>query len=77
MRNWYSKHLGLNTDDYGTSFEWRQADASSLKGFTQWSPFTDKTTYFDPSEKDFMINYRVENLQLCYRVEKGGCENGG
>ena len=33
------------------------------KGFTQWSPFNEKTKYFEPSTRDFMINYRVENLE--------------
>jgi predicted enzyme related to lactoylglutathione lyase len=62
MREWYKEHLGLATDKYGTSFEWRQAPDNTKKGFTQWSPFSEKTTYFEPSKKDFMINYRVENL---------------
>lgn len=63
MREWYKTHLGLNTDQYGTSFEWREGADSSKKGFTQWSPFPNTTRYFEPSSKDFMINYRVENLE--------------
>lgn len=62
MKDWYSKHLGLNIDKYGTSFEFRQADDPSKKGFLQWSPFKSDSTYFAPSEKEYMINYRVENL---------------
>ena len=62
MREWYKTHLGLNTNPYGTVFEWRQANDSTKKGFTQWSPFKEATKYFEPSTKDFMINYRVENL---------------
>ena len=62
MREWYQTHLGLNTNQYGAVFEWRQATDSTKKGFTQWSPFAEKTKYFEPSTKDFMINYRVENL---------------
>jgi hypothetical protein len=27
----------------------------------QWSPFTEKTSYFLPSTKDFMLHYRVAN----------------
>ena len=33
------------------------------KGLTQWNPFAENTKYFEPSSKDFMINYRVENLE--------------
>ena len=63
MKEWYKKHLGLATDQYGTSFEWRQGDDASKKGFTQWSPFSDTAKYFQPSEKEFMINYRVADLE--------------
>ena len=59
---WYKKHLGINTEEYGTSFEWRKCEAPHEKGFTAWSPFKEDTNYFAPSQKDFMINYRVENL---------------
>ena len=61
-REWYKKHLGLVTNQYGSVFEWRQADEPSKKGFSQWSPFGEKTKYFEPSQKDFMINYRVNDL---------------
>lgn len=64
VKEWYKKHLGLNTDPYGTTFEWREEADPAKKGFTQWSPFSESTTYFEPSTKDFMINYRVENLEV-------------
>ena len=63
MREWYKTHLGLNINQYGAVFEWRQGADTTKKGFTQWSPFAEKTKYFEPSTKDFMINYRVENLE--------------
>ena len=73
VKAWYREHLGLQTDQYGTNFEWRQAADPSQKGFTQWSPFTDSTTYFQPSEKDFMINYRVDDLDgLLEELKKAG-----
>lgn len=28
-----------------------------------WSPFDENTKYFAPSEKEFMINYRVQNIE--------------
>lgn len=63
MRAWYSKHLGLNTNEYGATFEWKEATDVTQNGETQWSPFSEKTNYFAPSTKDFMINYRVANLK--------------
>lgn len=62
VKEWYSKHLGLNMDKYGTSFEWRQGDDPTKYGFTQWCAFSDSTKYFSPSVKEFMINYRVQDL---------------
>lgn len=61
-KDWYKTHLGLDTDDYGTSFEWRQGVDSNKKGFTQWSPFKKTTEYFAPSDQDFMVNFRVDDL---------------
>ncbi|MCH5599959.1 VOC family protein [Niabella ginsengisoli] len=73
MRAWYQKHLGLNTNEYGAVFEWRQGADSSKKGFTQWSPFPETTKYFEPSEQEFMINYRVENIEaLVEELKKEG-----
>lgn len=62
MRDWYKTHLGLNTNEYGATFEWRENGDSTKTGQTQWTPFAETTKYFEPSAKDFMINYRVENL---------------
>jgi predicted enzyme related to lactoylglutathione lyase len=62
MKDWYSKHLGLNTDTYGTNFEWRQGGDTTKKGFTLWAPFKETTKYFGAPAQQYMINYRVENL---------------
>lgn len=73
VREWYQKHLGLNTNQYGAVFEWYQGADSTKKGFTQWSPFKETTKYFEPSSKEFMINYRVENLEaLVGELKKEG-----
>ncbi|HKK12974.1 MAG TPA: VOC family protein [Flavobacteriaceae bacterium] len=65
---WYKKHLGFNTDDYGCTFWWK--DKSGNKCSTQWSPFTIDSNYFEPSKKEFMFNYRVENLEELLKVLK-------
>jgi predicted enzyme related to lactoylglutathione lyase len=72
-RDWYKKHLGFNTDDWGCTF-WSK-DEKGNKCSTQWSPFPKNTTYFKPSKKDFMFNYRVENLvELLKVLKKEGVE---
>jgi len=62
MKSWYKHHLGLVTNEYGSVFEFRRADEPEKKAYTVWSPFEEETEYFDPSDKEFMVNYRVENL---------------
>lgn len=75
VKNWYKQHLGLNTDKYGTRFEWRESDNKEKIASTQWSPFPDDTDYFAPSQKEFMINYRVENLEaLAVELKNEGVE---
>ncbi len=73
MRDWYREHLGLVTNEYGSLFEFRRADRPEEKGYLQWTPFKEDTNYFEPSKKEFMINYRVENLEaLVGELEKSG-----
>tara|TARA_R110002072_G_scaffold22615_1_gene79195 strand:+ start:14890 stop:15276 length:387 start_codon:yes stop_codon:yes gene_type:complete len=67
-KEWYKKHLGFNTDEWGCTFWWK--DENGKKCSTQWSPFPDDTKYFGPSKKDFMFNYRVENLVELIKVLK-------
>lgn len=61
LKNWYKKHLGLNTDEYGCTFWWKNNKGEDCS--TQWSPFKSDTNYFEPSQKQFMQNFRVENLE--------------
>jgi D-3-phosphoglycerate dehydrogenase len=63
IREWYGKHLGISMQDqHGAVFTWGK-EGTNKKGSTVWSPFKKTTTYFQPSEKEFMFNYRVENLE--------------
>ena len=73
MTEWYKENLGLTTNPYGATFEWYEAADSTKKAQTQWTPFPETTKYFEPSAKDFMINYRVENLEaLVEELKKNG-----
>ena len=58
---WYGKYLGLKTDEYGSTFWWKDKNGNDCS--TQWSPFKEDTTYFKPTEKQFMQNFRVANLE--------------
>ena len=73
MKEWYNKNLGLVTNEYGSVFEFRESDRPENKAYSVWSPFKDDTDYFQPSEKEFMINYRVENIEaLVEELQKSG-----
>ncbi len=49
------------------------ASTGPEKGVTQWSTFAENTKYFEPSTKDFMINYRVADLEgLVEQLKKEG-----
>jgi predicted enzyme related to lactoylglutathione lyase len=73
MKEWYSKNLGVDAGQYGATFEWYQDAQGKEKGLTQWNLFTDTTQYFEPASKDFMINYRVHDLEaLVEELKKEG-----
>ena len=52
IKEWYNKHLGLNTDKYGTSFVWYQGADSTKKGFRgslMGSPAAERGGCFSPA----------------------------
>ena len=69
-KEWYQENLGLPTDQWGTMFKSRDIDNPDKVNYLQWSPFDKKTDYFDPSKKEFMINYRVQNIEEFVKVLK-------
>lgn len=71
LKEWYKEHLGLNTDQYGCTFWWKDKEGNDAS--TQWSPFTADTTYFVPSQKQFMQNFRVHDLDgLLIKLKQEG-----
>ena len=70
---WYGNNLGLAITEYGSPFEFRNAKRPDEINYLNWSPFEEGTEYFDPSEKEFMINYRVQNIVgLVDKLKKNG-----
>lgn len=71
LKEWYKNHLGFNTDNWGSTFWWK--DENGKKASTQWNPFKKDTSYFLPSTKEYMFNYRVDNLiELLNKLKKEG-----
>lgn len=69
-RNWYSKNLGMETNDWGATFESRDINNSEQINSLQWSPFKQGSDYFAPSKKEFMVNYTVQNIEGLVRQLK-------
>ena len=62
MKQWYDDNFRLGSDQYGKAFSWRDVNDKEHISYTQWSVMKDDTDYFDPGKQQYMINYRVENL---------------
>jgi len=62
-KEWYAAQLGLEINQWGSSFEFRNANRPDEINYLQWSPFEQGSAYFAPLKKEFMINYRVQNLE--------------
>jgi len=61
MLEWYSKVLGMTTNDYGVLFEF--GGEAKPKGYLQLGTFDDNTEYFGAESQQYMINLRVDNLE--------------
>jgi len=72
-RDWYSKNLGIETNDWGATFESRNLNNPEQVNSLQWSPFKQGSDYFAPSKKEFMINYTVQNIEgLVAKLKENG-----
>lgn len=62
LREWYKKHLGISLEDWdGCVLRWTD-DRAEDKGATVWQVAEPNTKWFSPSEANFMINYRIDNM---------------
>src|SRR3954453_10468426 len=62
LYSWYEEHLGLKREGGGFIFHWREAKDAERPGMTGWSLFRKDTEHFAPSDKPFMLNYRVRDI---------------
>ena len=67
-KEWYVKNLGIEINDCGaSSFESRNINRPDEINSLQWSPFKKESDHFSPSKKEFMINYRVQNIEGAFK----------
>lgn len=65
LAKWYQEHLGVPIDESfgGYAFRWDEDHERPDKGYTIWSPFKEDTDYINPSDKDYMFNFIVDDLE--------------
>ncbi len=70
LQAWYVEHLGLDssTDGY-VVMTW----GGEVRGSTVWAPFPVDTDYFGSDDRQWMVNYRVDDLDaVLTRLRAGG-----
>lgn len=68
---WYREVLEFPFDGYGSNF----LVDDNKGGYSVWGPFKQETEYFKPSQKEFMINLRVDDLDaFLKKLEAKGIE---
>ncbi|MBU1288559.1 MAG: VOC family protein [Alphaproteobacteria bacterium] len=79
-RAWYARVLGIRIEEFGGSM-FSHATAASMfpRGAqTVWSPFKGDSTYFKPSDSDFMMNLMVDDMPgMIARLQQEGVELQG
>ena len=75
LRGWYKQHLGIDVQDWGgAAFDWVDAAGNPTKGTTAWTINADDSDSYAPSKSNFMINYRVDDLDaLLKALRDEGC----
>lgn len=74
LADWYGRWLGLAVEAGANCAVFTHADGPA-GAYSVWSPFTQDTTYFDPSRSPFMVNLIVDDLDAALaQVREGGAE---
>ena len=61
---WYQKHLGMPLESWGGAILRWPEDKANDDGLTVWNVAKADTKWFAPSEASFMINYRVDDMDV-------------
>lgn len=75
LGQWYAEHLGLRDDGGGVVLGSRDLEHPERICQTVWAPFSADTTYFEPSQAEWMLNLRVDDLHATIeRLAAAGVE---
>ncbi|MBL7745404.1 MAG: VOC family protein [Chitinophagaceae bacterium] len=63
MAAWYQQHLGIGFNEYNyVDLPFTDEQGKVTPGYNVLSFFTENSAYFNPSEKQVMLNLRVSDL---------------
>lgn len=63
LRAWYQEHLGIELTHGFFEFKWTDEPTTKAPGSTVFGIFEEDSSEFAPSEKPFLINFRVNDLK--------------
>lgn len=61
LAGWYRDALGMDVQAWGGAQLWNDVPGGG-RSYGVWSAFAEDTDYFAPSERPFMINLRVDDV---------------
>jgi len=70
---WYEKHLGIKIEEWGGAILNWPEDAAKDEGMTVWNVAAKDSDWFSPSTADFLINYRIDNMdEMITQLQSAG-----
>ena len=63
LKAWYKDYLWIDSGEMAAIFKWDTQAMNVPSWFSIWSVFEKDSDYFEPSQKEFMINFVVDNLE--------------
>jgi predicted enzyme related to lactoylglutathione lyase len=71
---WYHDKLGIEITEWGMAiFPLRERGAAPKGAVQVWAPFKQDTDHFAPSNREFMLNLEVDDLDaMCSRLKAKG-----
>ena len=71
LAKWYAENLGITLTDFnGFAFPWSD-EIPAGSGMTAWSSFPEDSAYLGESTQQFMVNYRVDDLDALLKELEG------
>ncbi len=72
---WFETHFGMKAESWGAVFPWRDHANPDKEGTTSWGVFENESGYFGNPDQQYMINYRVRNMEdLLEKLKAEGVE---